>query len=310
MRRFTNSELTTWKQCRRRWWLTYYRQLGLVRENPVSAASLGTLVHLGLEVHYTGGDAIAAMNARIQADRADVTVEESMGSFWKRFDKQADLARVMVEGYLDWIVETGADSNLEFLVAERHVEVELKPGVSLLGKLDAKFRRRSDGAVVFMDHKTTMSIDQTAEQAYRSSQFRTYALLEYLESLNSVTGPVRTDGVIVNMLRKVGRSATAKPPFYGREELRINVELLRNHWHQVMAEIGRIENAERMLNEGEDHHTVVPPSPSRDCSWACQFKSVCPMFDDGSDPEAVLSTFFERRDPLARYGENEDPTDD
>lgn len=311
MRRYTNSELTTFKTCRRRWWLQNYRRLGLIREETVSAASLGTLVHLGLEAHYTGAEQpVLVMAARIEADRA--RLEEALANEphkltvkLKKFDAQSKLALTMVDGYLDWLAETGEDADLEVIGAERPIEVELKPGVSLLAKLDVKFRRRSDGAHLFMDHKTSASIETVFESAYRSNQFRTYALLEYLESISTVE-PVRTDGVIVNVLRKVGRTAAAKPPFYGRDEFRINIELLRTHWHQVMGEIERIEEVTARLDAGEDHHALVPPNPSRDCSWMCQFKSVCPQIDDGSDAESVLSTFYVERDPLLRYGEDFD----
>lgn len=307
MRRFTNSELTTWKTCRRQWWLAYYRRLGPIREETVSAASLGTLVHLGLEAHYNGEDALAAMEIRMLADREAVMDLVDVEKL-KKFDKQCVLAKTMVEGYIEWCEETGTDSDLEFIGAERAVEVELMPGVTLLSKLDAKFRRRSTGVELFMDHKTVASIEQTEEAAYRSSQFRTYALVEYLESL-STGAPAQTSGVLLNMLRKVGRSATAKPPFYGREEFSFNTELLRNHWQQVMAEIERVLTVEEALDRGHSHHTLVPPSPSRDCSWRCPFKSVCPMFDDGSDAEGVLSAFFAERDPLARYGEDAENED-
>lgn len=309
MRRFTNSEITTFRECRRRWWLQNYRRLGVIREEMVSAASLGTLVHLGLETHYTGGDAEAVMQARIDSDRAKLEEayegQLSLVVKLKKFDKQAALALVMVEGYIEWLAESGEDADLEFITAERAVEVELKPGVSLLSKLDAKVRRISTGEELFLDHKTTASLEQTTESAYRSSQFRTYALVEYLEALGA-GAPPSTNGVIVNMLRKVGRSAASKPPFYGREVFSFNTTMLRNHWTQVMAEIERIEDVEARLAAGENHHTLVPPSPSRDCSWKCQFKTVCPMFDDGSDAEGVLGMFYAERDPLARYGEDAD----
>lgn len=302
VRRFTNSELSTWRQCRRRWYLTHYRKLGPICEETVSAASLGTLVHFGLETYYSGHNpaaTLADVRDYIAADLEDADFV-SEPTKYKKIQKQGDLAVTMLEGYFEWLEETGADSDLEFIAAERHIEVELKPGVSLLGKLDAKIRRRSTGEEFFLDHKTTMSIEQTEEQAYRSSQFRTYALLEYLEALAAGELP-STSGVLVNMLRKVGRTAASKPPFYGRFEFSFNSIMLRNHWVQVMAEIERIEWATEALDEGLSHHTVVPPSPSRDCSWMCPFKAICPGFDDGSDVESVIEMFYVQRDPLERY---------
>lgn len=302
MRKVTNSEITTFRRCKRKWYLSQYRSLALQREERVSAASLGTLVHLGLEQHYLGQNALYFMQARIDMDREALVLEEGPPDRLKKFDKQAALALTMVEGYIDWLEESGADADLEFIATERAVEVEILPGVMLLGKLDAKVRRRSTGEELFLDQKTVQSIESTAESAYRSSQFRTYALLEYLDALTRNETP-GTSGVIVSMLRKVGRGATARPPFYGREQLSFNTTMLRNHWLQVVSEIERIQDTEARLTAGESHHVLTPPNPTRDCSWDCPFTPICPQMDDGSDVESVISFAYVVRSPLARYGD-------
>lgn len=303
MKRVTNSEMSSWKWCRRNWYYTYYRQLAPTVENPVSAASLGTLVHLGLEQHYLGQNALYFMQARIDVDREALVLAEASPDKLKKFDKQAALALVMVEGYISWLEETGADSDFEVLAAERAVEVEILPGVALLGKQDLLIQKKSDGTSWFLDFKTAASIEQIADGAYMSDQMRTYQLLAYLEHLNGNGQGTRPAGAILSVLRKVGRTAASKPPFYGRETVSFNEHVLRSHWHHVVATIGDIQSAEARLTAGEDHHTVVPPSPGRDCAWRCRAATLCRLQDDGSDVEAVIEAFFETRDPLARYGD-------
>ena len=49
----SNSELATFKECRRKWWLNYYR--GLTPKNvPMHGPlALGTRIHYALEMYYT-----------------------------------------------------------------------------------------------------------------------------------------------------------------------------------------------------------------------------------------------------------------
>jgi hypothetical protein len=316
-RRFSNSELATWKWCKRSWMLRHYRELGLLREDPVSAAGLGTLVHLGLETWYAAPagqrDAEACLEAVRERVKADILLFEERPEKVVKINKQGKLAVTMLEGYFEWLEETGADSELEIISAEESVDLPVPglPGVRLLGKLDVRVKRHIDGARLFVDHKTVQSIDQTASMAYMQPQFRHYHLLEYLKFLDDQAKGLtetyeRTDGVIVNMLRKVGRTAAAKPPFYGREEVHHNVTVMRNHWTQVVGIILEILEAREALDNGADHHEVCPPSPSRDCEWRCIFRPICPMFDDGGDPEAVIRFSYTQTDPLARYGESDE----
>ncbi len=308
--RFSNSELSTFKWCKRNWWLAYYQRLGLQRADPVSAAGLGTLVHLGLEVWYETGDSDAAVGqVRLRSDGDLAHFAENEHKVAK-ITKQVTLAVVMLEGYFEWLEDTGADQGLETIGVETIVDVPAVglPGVHLLGKLDRRVRREIDGATLFMDHKTVQSIDQTVAQAYLSPQFRHYHLLEYLEALNTGSGE-RTDGVLINMLRKVGRGKTAKPPFYAREEVHHNPHVLRSHWTHVIGEILEILETREALDVGADHHSVVPPSPGRDCEWRCIFRPICPMFDDGGDVRTVIQLSYTETDPLSRYGDDDESED-
>jgi len=53
--KIANSELQTFKRCKRKWWLSYYRRLHLRREG-VGALSIGNMVHAPLEAYYATPD--------------------------------------------------------------------------------------------------------------------------------------------------------------------------------------------------------------------------------------------------------------
>lgn len=134
----------------------------------------------------------------------------------------------------------------------------------------------------------------------------------YVDGSLEVVGetPVRTDGVLINMLRKVKRTVRANPPFYGRHEVHFNLDEIRNHWRHVVSIAEDIERTRARLDAGEDHHRVVPPVQNRDCTYACPFFAVCDMFDDGSDVEGALASKYEVHDPNQRYAEDEEREED
>ena len=311
-KRVTSTELRTWKRCRRKWWLSTFRALRLKREEPVGPAALGNRVHASLAVLYDPTDErdpLAVLEEGIAVDL------EANPDRREKIEKEADLARAMVEGYVEWLADTGADEDLEIVAAETALEVPLDVhaplgNVTLLGKLDLRVRRISDGARLFLDHKTVQSFDERVRLLHLDEQMKFYHLLEYLSLLNNYNDPNavdgRTDGALYNMIRKVKRTARAKPPFYAREEVRHNVHVLRSFWTQVVGEIVRIMEAEAALRAGADHRTIVPPTPTRDCAWDCPFLPVCPMLDDESaGAEHVIHSYYEAGDPLARYTEGE-----
>lgn len=267
-----------------------------------SPSNIGDLVHDALAEYYADrSDPLAIIDAKT----AELVAEYPEHAEY--IEKDAALARIMVEGYLEWLEETGADFELEVVEPERPVEVRLVrlPSgreVMLRGKLDGKVRLRG-GWLAFLEHKTVGNFVDLPATAQINRQLLTYGLLEYLEAIEGGDERPRTGGALLNMLRKVKRTARAKPPFYERADVRHNVEELRNHWRHTVAVAKKIAEAEAALDAGASHHDVVPPVDQTDCRYSCPFFQVCPMFDDGSDVEDLLETLYEEHDPFERYGE-------
>lgn len=311
--RISNSELQTWLTCNRKWWFSYYRELAPMQREATGALALGTRVHFALAGYYSP-EHLDPM------ETLERTIGEDISTFPEQVDsieKEADLARAMIEGYVEWIKETGADDGLKIVGVEAKMEVPAAKDshIHLIGKLDIRLVREWDDVQLFMDHKTVGNLTEPVRTLHMDPQMLMYHLIEFMDFLRAKETALEagepvpderfTDGALYNMLRKVKRTATAKPPFYERVEVRHNMDELRNFWLRVMGTVARIEEAYAKLDSGEDHHYVVPPRPSRDCTWSCEFFPVCPLFDDGSNAEGLLEQCYVHTDPIARYAEVE-----
>lgn len=311
----TQSTIKDYTRCGRKWWLAHYRQLTRMDEYR-SPLAIGNVVHDALARWYAGelDDPIGFVQ-----DQATTMIEE-FPDFAEKIARDAEMAGIMLEGYLEWLEETGADYHLEAVEPERVIRVQLlpakegRPAVVLQGKLDGKVRKRvvEDRTwTAFLEHKTVGNFTDLPSYAQFDRQLLTYDLLEYLEWLEEHAGEEKpskplTDGAILNMLRKVKRTARAKPPFYDRVEIRHNIHELRSHWRHTVAIAEEILAKTARLDAGEDHHRVVPPVPTNTCRWECPFYSICPLFDDGSDVESVIELEYMEHDPLERYATEEE----
>lgn len=294
---FTQSELKTYKRCRRKWYLTYVRQLRIRREKATGAMAIGNRVHTALELLYEHDHDTALMwadfNARAEADLLEAEEHER-----RDLEKDIDKCRAMLEGYCEWLEETGIDEDYEVIGTEEKVSVPFDVGgtpVRLLGKLDQRVRSRSTGEMKSLDHKTVDDFSRVALLPL-DEQLLHYHLIERF----LLPEGERSSGGVINMLRKVKRTGNAKPPFYMREEIRHNDATLRAYHARVWHEIRDILELEDEIRDTGSHDAAYP-NPTRDCTWDCPFFRVCAEFDDGSDIEAMLGLIYEVGDPLARY---------
>lgn len=313
-RRFSNSEIQTFQECRRKWWLAWYRGFRMRRPDVIGVRSTGTRIHLALAEWYVPHgqprtdprealERAIAEDAKLLTQHVDTTPADI-----DRFEKSSSLERAMVEGYVDWLQETGADQGLRVIASEQYVEADMPEfdivrDTKIIGKIDVRVRRESDGVRLFKDHKTVADFTGPMAWLHMNPQMLHYHLLEWLSTED---GEARCDGALYNMLRRVKRTATAKPPFYERLEVRHNRAQLESYKRRLSGVIGDIYDVEESLESLPDAHTdvhleVVYPRPTSDCRWKCDFFGVCSLFDDGSRAEAMLTQHFEKGDPLEYY---------
>lgn len=288
---FRQSEL--FDPCRRHWALSYRRRLEPVRQRP-SKAGIGTLVHKGLEHLYDTTLAMgpdAAMTALWE--EGALTIQDRP-EWVKEYGKQLVLARRMLQGYEQWLEETGADAGLTVTGVERTVAASWGsyevPGIGVVnvtvtGKADLEVIDEW-GMPRLIDHKTRDQIESRPTPF--DPQRLTYGLLRYLEDGTLYAGGMH------NVLRRVLRSGSAKPPFYGRtDEVHFSLPLLRKHHRHISARLQEMVPLAAMLEAGAielDDPRLFPTI--NDCSWKCDFIEVCPLFDDGSDWEWALNEAF------------------
>jgi len=264
----------------------------------VGPLNFGTRIHAALEAYYADGlDLLETHSKLIETDRMWLLTE---GRDLTKFEKEAELGRIMLEGYLEWLAETGADSDLEVISAEEKIAVPLFEGqVELRAKLDMRIRRLRDGVRLFVDHKSSINPSDYTRGAHMDEQFLTYHVLEACQKDREE----RCDGGMYNILKKVKRSVTARPPFYERLEVRHNARSLDSMWYRLHGEITEIMKLRAALDSGADHRQVAYPSPNKNCSWDCDFYAVCPMFDeDPAAAEQMIDQLYTEHDPYERYG--------
>lgn len=299
--RLSNSELQTFKDCRRKWWLQYYRRLQPKYRDVTGALALGSRIHEALDQYYsTGVPLLEAHTKLVNAEKALLLEEFKDVS---ELEKEAELGHIMLEGYLQWVEENGIDAELEMISTEEQITAPLFNGeVELTGKLDMRVRRKLDGVRMFRDFKTVGgSLSDFANLAPMNEQIMTYMLLESTKEDEEN----RSDGGIFTMLKKVKRTANARPPFYDQIEVRHNIFTLRSFWDRIHGTIADLMRVRKALDEGESPAFHAYPRPSRDCKWKCPFFNVCTLVDDGSAAEQAISEMFEEADPYAYYGTQE-----
>ncbi len=325
--RVSNGELQTWKRCRRKWWLAWYLELRLRTEELVGVRAVGDRVHRALSRWYVpeGHPRVDPRDALERVVVDDWTLitrlaterglgHDQLADLARDFADSTNLERAMIEGYVRWLEETGADAELRVTASETPLSADLEVNVDgssrpvrAIGLLDVRVTRVTDDRRLVLDHKTVGDLSSPAVTLPQNEQMLHYIMLEWL---NSPDGETRCDGALYNMLRRVKRSARARPPFYDRVEVHHNSHELESYKRRMLATTRDVLRAVDALGRGESHLEVAYPSPKSDCRWDCDFFAVCNLLDDGSAGVGdMVRTLYKQADPRDRYqrtdGKNE-----
>jgi ATP-dependent nuclease, subunit B len=262
--------------------------------------ALGSRIHNALEASYKRGeDLLEAHEALVDNDKALMLAQWGESVDFTGIEKEAELGRVMLEGFIEWAAEEGIDSGYDIVSAEETLAMPLLDGrVELRGKIDIRVRRKADGMLLFRDWKTSANFNDFLDTAHMSEQIMTYMTLEAYHNPDPAT---RARGGVFVLIRKVKRGPTSKPPYYMEAEVRHNDFTMRSFWKRLHGEVTLIMATKDALDAGADHKQVAYPHFTGDCKWKCPFVNFCPMFDDGSAVEDALATEFHVGDPNERY---------
>lgn len=303
------SDLGTFNQCRRRWWLQTYRRLRRIDEPPTGALPFGSRIHQALEAFYDGtvGNPVTAWNALMQHEYA---VDEANGG-WNlpALDKEGKLGHRMLEGYLEWLEETGEDAYWDITGVETKLShhltvlVDTPDGdeevtVLVRGKLDRRRKRKADGAVYVDDFKTMGNFGEPAMLALElSPQPRLYRMLE----IQQAPPDQYTAGVTYTLLRKVLRTPTAKPPFYKRITIEINDDEQEAYNLRLQGNVTDLARVKYGLDHGADPRRTAYFQPGWWCA-SCPFKLPCGLMQHTpASAEAMLADLYTETNPWQRY---------
>jgi len=247
----------------------------------------GSAAHVGIEIINRGNrleDAMIQIDEYIDTLRVirqpdDYVLPPLNKLTDPEWCKVRDVAESIVKHYIDWISE-GNDIGVEFLAVEKEWEVRIAGyDITVYGMMDAALFDPAVGLVI-RDNKTVATFGQTPMDV-------DFQLLTYAWAFWRMTGevPKRAEHL---MFKRVKYGGTAKPPFVQQYQIRITKLMLEKHEQHIL---------QRCL-EMQGHATLsvtnpwLWPNPTKDCSWDCDFKIVCPMVDDGSDYQDVLDEDF------------------
>jgi hypothetical protein len=311
----SNSELNAWRTCRRQWWLLWFRQLALATESRTDARATGDRLHRALAAWYVADpaqrvdprDALERVIVEDWTEIRDTALKAGMDEAWlattaEEFATVNAVERLVIEGYVQWLEETGADAGYQVLGSEQALAAVVPVDndgtqARLIAKLDARVRRESDNVRLFIDHKSTGSNLSVVKPTLKfNPQMKWYHVIEWVLS----PAGERVDGALYNMLKKSKRTVRATGPFYDRVEIRHNEHELRAFFTQSIVFIREILQAKTALDAGVQPDLVVPPAPGEHCRW-CDVRDICFMLDDGSRAEDAIAENFVTRDPLTRY---------
>ncbi len=294
MLKVSPSEISTFRRCRRKWYLKYYLGWSPKEQAATSAALLGTRVHCALEAYYGYNiDPLSALGVIYDSEiaaRPECEIELLIERDW---------ALTMVEGFLDWAAETGVDQEYDVVAVERAIEVPilLTNGEMAIvsGKLDQIVRRKFDGALCLRDWKTVGTLHK-ADLLVLDEQMRIYSAI-----LTIISDGMRVDGALYAMLLRSKRTARAKGPFYEQIHINYNGAEHMNMLSRLKGVLDDMDRVTRQLNSGVDHRVAAYPNPMTDrCGWDCsEFKGICAMFDDNSRVEGALKANYSQGDPYA-----------
>ncbi len=151
-----------------------------------------------------------------------------------------------------------------------------------------------------MDHKSSVNPQRLIPGLSKNEQLKFYMLLERLQHPKDSDEWV--NGAVFNILRKVRRGITAKPPFYFRVEQLHNSSSMREFWKQTYGTIQDYHQTVTRLADGVDSTVAAYPTAGDHCTW-CPVRTVCDLMNDGSRAEDFVASMYRSGNPHERYEE-------
>lgn len=294
------SDLKQWMTDRRDFYFGVFENLEPVQQRFSETATIGTFVHEGMKAHYrqskTSPIAAIGKAAKEEIKKSPILQNE--------FIAAADFARIIFEGYQEWLAEEAMDQGFKTLQVEERITMLIGTfydiEVYVSGQVDLVMQDYDD-LIWILDHKTVDKFTTIMATLPVDFQGQTYDAL-----LRSVG--IEAVGFKHNQLKRVKRTTRAVPPFYNRESVTFNEQQRKTHmWHLqgIAAEIaGRFVTMEKLDPLSEEFqmafHFYFQPHFTRDSTWMSRFLDVSIYMD--TDPAigySMLQSSYQQKAKVA-----------
>lgn len=302
----TQSTLKTFRRCRRKSFLKDVQSLSLKdKYKTIGVADIGTVYHKYLEYYYQDTDQTVeeVENRVFRSYKAAVEhLLQHNPTKALEYKNAIETAHIMFEGYVEWIGEESIDAGLTFIENEKIFKSPVLT-IEISGKqIPFQFQGKIDLIAVdenysnlpsIIDHKSVARFDDWDLRLY-TEQIMFYEMLVQMDPKYPVLGPS-----YINWARRVKRTARAKPPFYERPRIyRIN-----SKYETFTNQVTEILRAMLQTFDDVDYENDLKlyPSPTRDCTWDCDFVGICEMYDDGSAINEFVKEYYKTSKPFTPY---------
>lgn len=312
------SERKDFKRCPQRWeWAWRY---GLRKKGrPADPLWFGIGVHEALAQWYPPGLKRGRHPAEFWADWVDGEeniIKASLANS-DRWDEDewvnaAELGTAMLNGYVE---RYGTDPSWEVIAPEQAFDIEIpnRSGTGVLvnycGKFDLVYRDLIDDTIWLGEHKTAKQIS-TAHLSLDDQAGSYWAIASKILQHKGVLrrGDV-ISGIMYNFLKKA-RPDDRKQDEQGRY-LNKNGSVSKNQPTPLFlreavdrtrgeraTQLRRIQNEATWMRLARKNPEIIFKTPTRDCSWDCQFFQMCEVQEKGgSDWKEFRDAMFRQEDP-------------
>lgn len=271
MRFISNSEVSSWLTCTRKYYYEYV--LNLEPRKFSDAISKGILIHAMLEQYYVNkSEGLSESECRAAA------MEPIMEAAAKEGSDMMELAGVrdLVMGYFDFY----DDDKYEVLSVESKYKLELSDAFALVGTLDLILRDLEDGRIVGVDHKSSYNF-WTPEHAQTAAQFS-----KYIAIMRGLGMDVKSFMVNQIRTRPVKNGDLYKREFVSPSDSRIKA---------VMDQHIKVSNEiMQFRGEGAMKEQTIPVYDKFVCS-NCPFYNLCDSDTEGVNIEYQIQQDFQLR---------------
>jgi len=272
----SHSSLGDYHSCPRLW--AWNRLGGLVPvevpDETSGPAFMGTLVHEAIDMAWTGGD----WRARVAE-----LVPPGSALLEKPGDKAGSLDHTieLIERYLDFY-DVPNEYDYELISSEQVLSIQLTERITFSGRVDKIFKRKSDGKIVVVDHKTSKALSSWVIPLIPSNdQFTAYIAAAQANGIE--TSDFLVDGI-----------STAKKYLKSPYECFIRVSTTRSQADIDEWKTHVIHDANRLIHDIE--HGSFSTGGRKNCLsfGGCAFLDVCNS--PASQRLTILNNSYKRLD--------------